>query len=319
LRGSVREDGSWPIDTNLATWGTTLAVKALAVSGGVPEDGREAILQWLLGQQYRDVHPFTDAKPGGWAWTDLPGGVPDGDDTPGALLAIKELGGDRADCRAAAEAGTTWLLDLQNRDGGIPTFCRGWGALPFDRSSQDLTAHAVRAWCAWRDQMPREVRSRLDRALRRALRYLEVNQDDDGAWTPLWFGNQHVDGELNRTYATSKVLLALAEVRADEFPAVPAMRSAGLAWLQRTQRSDGGWGGDAGAPPSIEETSLALSALAAHGVRSECGVAWLRSATSDGTSFPASPVGFYFAKLWYFERLYPMAWAVDAIGRIGMR
>ena len=67
LEGSVRPDGSWPIDTNLATWGTTLAVKALAASGGVPEDAREPILAWLLGQQYRDVHPFTDAKPGGWA------------------------------------------------------------------------------------------------------------------------------------------------------------------------------------------------------------------------------------------------------------
>ena len=29
LRRSVRPEGSWPIDTNLATWGTTLAVKAL--------------------------------------------------------------------------------------------------------------------------------------------------------------------------------------------------------------------------------------------------------------------------------------------------
>ncbi|MEZ6048428.1 MAG: hypothetical protein R3C11_23220 [Planctomycetaceae bacterium] len=38
-----------------------------------------------------------------------------------------------------------WLLDLQNRDGGWPTFCRGWGALPFDRSAPDLTAHALRA------------------------------------------------------------------------------------------------------------------------------------------------------------------------------
>ena len=29
LQRSMRADGSWPIDTNLATWGTTLAVKAL--------------------------------------------------------------------------------------------------------------------------------------------------------------------------------------------------------------------------------------------------------------------------------------------------
>src|SRR5690606_5838552 len=31
LLRTVRGDGSWPIDTNLATWTTTLAVKALAI------------------------------------------------------------------------------------------------------------------------------------------------------------------------------------------------------------------------------------------------------------------------------------------------
>ena len=36
-------------------------------------------------------HPYTGAAPGGWAWTDLPGGVPDADDTPGALLALVAL------------------------------------------------------------------------------------------------------------------------------------------------------------------------------------------------------------------------------------
>ena len=30
LVNSVRPDGSWPIDTNLATWNTTLAINALA-------------------------------------------------------------------------------------------------------------------------------------------------------------------------------------------------------------------------------------------------------------------------------------------------
>ena len=43
---------------------------------------------WLLAQQHRQVHPYTRAAPGGWAWTDLSGGVPDADDTSGALLAL---------------------------------------------------------------------------------------------------------------------------------------------------------------------------------------------------------------------------------------
>ncbi|HUG92712.1 MAG TPA: prenyltransferase/squalene oxidase repeat-containing protein, partial [Planctomycetaceae bacterium] len=86
---SVRPDGSWPIDTNLATWVTTLAVNALG--DDLPEDAREPILRWLLDQQYKTVHPYTNSDPGGWAWTDLPGGVPDADDTAGAVLAILEL------------------------------------------------------------------------------------------------------------------------------------------------------------------------------------------------------------------------------------
>ena len=145
LQQAVRANGSWPIDTNLATWATTLAVNAMAkadLATQLPVEDRDAIRTFLLRQQWTNVHPYTGAAPGGWAWTDLPGGVPDADDTAGAVLALSHLGRNRADARAAAHAGIGWLLDLQNTDGGIPTFCRGWGTLPFDRSSTDLTAHA---------------------------------------------------------------------------------------------------------------------------------------------------------------------------------
>jgi len=89
LRGTARPDGSWPIDANLATWATTLSVNALG--DALPDDAREPILQWLLRQQHLVEHPYTHAEPGGWAWTDLSGGVPDADDTAGALLALREL------------------------------------------------------------------------------------------------------------------------------------------------------------------------------------------------------------------------------------
>ena len=36
--------------------------------------------------------------------------------------------------------------------------------------------------------------------------------------------------------------------------------------------------------------------------------------TARGTRFEASPIGFYFAKLWYFERLYPLIFTVGALG-----
>jgi squalene-hopene/tetraprenyl-beta-curcumene cyclase len=330
LLDTVRPDGSWPIDTNLATWATTLAVKALAAGEEGPVgdptlfDGRDRVKDWLLSQQYRERHPFTDAAPGGWAWTDLSGGVPDADDTPGVLLALKVLlsGSDDSAVRAAAEAGVVWLLDLQNRDGGIPTFCRGWGALPFDRSSPDLTAHTLRAWRVWRDEMPSSLRIRIDRATEKGLAYLLREQRPDGSWRPLWFGNQHRrDDEENPTYGTAKVLLALGEIdRAGD-----AMKR-GATWLRSHQNEDGGWGAARGTTPStIEETALALSALTFLHSTSPLpailpalarGFAWLDHATDGGTRFEASPIGFYFARLWYFERLYPVVWTVEALGRM---
>ena len=95
---SQRPDGSWPIDTNLATWVTTQSVSALAAGGRLAEHlgplERTAIRRWLLGQQWQRAHPATGAAAGGWAWTDLSGGVPDADDTPGAMLALHSLAPD---------------------------------------------------------------------------------------------------------------------------------------------------------------------------------------------------------------------------------
>lgn len=42
---------------------------------------------------------------------------------------------------------------------------------------------------------------------------------------------------------------------------------------------------------------------------------WLIDRTAGGTRFPPSPIGFYFAKLWYFEQLYPVVYTVAALAR----
>jgi len=152
LRHSIREDGSWPIDTNLSTWITTLAIDGIA--DDLSETDRAKLRDWLLAQQFQQEHPYTHAAPGAWSWTNLPGAVPDADDTAGALLALKKFGTADNRVLAAVTKGVRWLLDLQNRDGGMPTFCKGWGTLPFDRSGPDLTAHAIRAWQAWLPDVP---------------------------------------------------------------------------------------------------------------------------------------------------------------------
>jgi squalene-hopene/tetraprenyl-beta-curcumene cyclase len=328
IESSVRSDGSWPIDTNLTTWVTTLSVNAL--QGAVDQDWRQcvdvsAVRNWLMGQQYRVVHPYTGAAPGGWSWTDLPGGVPDADDTPGAMLAVLNLRGEAESYsqseRASLLQAGTWLLGLQNRDGGWPTFCRGWGALPFDRSSCDLTAHVLRAFQLWNQRLgfpDPQFRKSMDRG----VSYLLRQQRGDGTWLPLWFGNQFHRDDENPLYGTTRVLRAFASL--DLLGTVAAER--GVRWLVQNQNEDGGWSAVRGISSTVEETGLALEVLSeVAGLGGELGelargasdraALWLALRVEAGTVEQPSPIGFYFAKLWYFEALYPLIFAVSGLNR----
>jgi len=312
LRQAQREDGSWPIDSDLATWLTTLSIGSLA--GDLPDEARLGLTQWLLGQQARDTHPYTGAAPGGWAWTDLPGGVPDADDTAGALLALLRLRTVDPQVPAAAEAGLAWLLDLANADGGTPTFCRGWGRLPFDRSCPDITAHALRAFVRWQPAVSRSLGPRLQAALAAGLAHLRRAQRPDGTWLPLWFGNEGAPGHGNPVYGTARVLQAMAEALPAAAVDGHEMTERAIAWLAGAQGADGGWGGDRGVAASVEETALAVTALSAWPAgqsAAERGVEWLLQ-HRDRLDRPA-PIGLYFASLWYYEDLYPLIFATEAL------
>ena len=70
---------------------------------------------------------------------------------------------------------------------------------------------------------------------------------------------------------------------------------------------------------SIEETSLATEALLAFPHRSDCeaaahrGLVWLVERVERGEHRDPAPIGFYFAKLWYYERLYPIIFAASTL------
>ena len=317
LVDSVRDDGSWPIDTNLATWVTSLSINALD-DGSVSNLGAEC-LDWLLSCQHRLRHPFTNADPGGWGWTDLSGAVPDADDTPGAMLALAKLNGQatneqRNRIEGAVRLGVDWLLGLQNGNGGWPTFCRGWGKLPFDRSSTDLTAHALRALHAWQKIQP--VPSR--QANGRGLRFIKRQKRAHGSWTPLWFGNQYRDDEENPVYGTARVLLAYRDL--DQLGTEPARD--GFRFLAAAQREDGGWGAaPSGEVSSVEETAVTVEALLAwpdiHSTQPilQTGLEWLVRAVEEDRHRETAPIGFYFARLWYYERLYPLVFTASALHR----
>ena len=308
LRRSQRADGSWPIDTNLSVWLTTAAVASLASAGALSRIDRERTALWIAARQQTAPHPYTHAAPGGWSWTHLPGGVPDVDDTAGAILALTEL-----DHRDGLIPGVRWLLDLQNRDGGWPTFCRGWGKLPFDKSAPDLTAHALRAIHV---AGVAANASAQERAIRGGLQYLRATQRSDGSWLPLWFGNQAAFGLTNPVLGTSRVLRALELLD----PGGPASVG-GVGYLLQSQNADGGWGGDCHVASTPEETALAVAALTPWATTSTCqsaiarGVDHLIRDVAYALDRP-SPIGLYFAHLWYSERLYPVLWMLDALGRV---
>lgn len=351
LEDAAREDGEgnccWPIDTNLATWGTTLAINALANDGenfkalieSEPEAWCECI-GWVLSCQNQEIHPFTGSPPGGWGWTDLTGSVPDADDTPGALLALRsvldvcqspDFKTEKFDTDlqqqiiAAADKGIDWLLKLQNRDKGWPTFCRGWSNLPFDRSGADLTAHVVRALSAWRGARGLTVTdSTLQNAIDSGVEYLKKTQRADGSWLPLWFGNQDQPDDINPFYGTAKVIQAFADLELLDTKAAED----GLNWIVQNQNADGGFGGGVSVTysdstlgqSSVEETALCTDALlnsdqAEHRSAAIKGVDWLKRATDASEVETCHPIGFYFAKLWYHEKLYPIVFSMSALAK----
>ncbi|MBD3291700.1 MAG: squalene--hopene cyclase [Armatimonadia bacterium] len=318
LRDTVREDGSWPIDTNLSVWVTTNSLMALRQSGGIPVEIAETAHSWLRKQQLAHKHPFTNAAPGGWPWTHLPGGVPDADDTAGAMLEMVAAGDNEA-----TMAGVVWLTGLQNPDAGWPTFCQGWGRLPFDSSSPDISAHVLRALRAAKEMPSTEggyleklLDANMGAAVGRGFGYLAATQRDDGSWVPLWFGDQRVLSEANPVLGTARVLAAYGDCdREDEHS------SAGLKYLLRAQNEDGGWGGAAGIESTVEQTAMAISALCRFVDEDtvpealEGGVEYLTARVGDGSWTEPAPIGLYFASLWYTEALYPVAWTVEALGR----
>ena len=125
---------------------------------------------------------------------------------------------------------------------------------------------------------------------------------------PLWFGNPWSADQNNPVYGTSRVMQC-GELLPQE------ARKRGANWLLSAQNPDGGFG-------SIEETALAVEALADipdAGQAVNRGCRWLMEKTDDGTRFDPAPIGLYFAKLWYSEKLYPLIFSVAALERVSRK
>lgn len=177
------------------------------------------------------------------------------------------------------------------------------------------------------------LRKKTATGLQNAIKYLLKTQSDEGTWTPLWFGNQFAPDETNPTYGTCRVVHALSELLDADFELGSAKKigraiSRAADWIAKAQNENGSWGGFTAGPPSIEETALAIHALAkVLAVQHESidiaegdvslslrrGVSWLIARVQEDSWIYASPIGFYFARLWYYEKIYPLAFTVGAL------
>lgn len=287
LTETQRADGSWPIDRDLRLWTTSLALDILAPSLSAEE--KALYRTRLLAAQTKTVHPFTRSAPGGWAWTTHSGGVPDADDTSAALIALHALGKETSE---AVCKGIEWLLGLQNSDGGIPTFCKGWGKLPFDRSCPDISAHAYKAFSLYENELPPALRRRVARAKKRIVRYLQRVQHPDGSFVPLWFGDQTNPSKEAPEYGSAVVL---SHLDGENLPFLEKTRD----YLRSVRGPDGLW------------KTLCVSARCAAALKLDG--AFLKPYAAHPEALPAEPIGLYFAHLWYSEELYAPIFLAKAV------
>ncbi|MCL2625165.1 MAG: hypothetical protein FWD31_16010, partial [Planctomycetaceae bacterium] len=331
LLETQRDNGAWPIDRDLRQWVTSLALVALTpdLNDGEKQHYRNA----LKRHQTQTVHPFTRSAPGGWGWTTHSGSVPDADDTSAALIALHHLGEPATSI--AVQRGIEWLLNLQNvagriapfpRDGGMPTFCRGWGRLPFDRSCPDISAHAYKAFSCFENDLPQPLQKRVVRAKLRILRYLHHVQRDDGAFLPLWFGDQDAESKEAPVYGSAVVLehlqgfgLGTSDFRNEsgQSSRKPDMQKT-VAFLLAAQHPTGGWGSCETERDDVTVTARCVAALKPYPeaqVAIERARNFLQPSIEHPETIPPEPIGLYFAHLWYSEELYGPVFLLSALSR----
>lgn len=221
-------------------WDTALAMSALLEThDGKTEKPLKAACDWLVSCQvtdepgdWRDVKP--DLPGGGWAFQFANPHYPDLDDTGVVAWTMHDY--DAEAYRDTIEKAAVWVAGMQSQNGGFASFDADnthylLNEIPFadhgallDPPSSDVTARCVTFLTKYDHEKYKPV-------INKALRYLENEQEESGAWFGRW--------GTNYIYGTWSVLVALENVDVD--PDQPMIKRA-VAWLKSVQHKDGGWG-----------------------------------------------------------------------------
>ncbi|MBK8255397.1 MAG: hypothetical protein IPK82_22400 [Polyangiaceae bacterium] len=251
------------------TWATTHAAHALLLSGVSAGDGRIIkALDWLMDAQCHEEQSHRlnrgrhAVRTGGWAYQKTNVRLPDTDDTAVVLDLMGHALKQRSDLptgfyhrlQKSHAQGLTWLLGMQNPDGGwaaftkghpskkpgpgptgafstprlveIPNFIRDLPMTVSDPSTEGLSGRVLSAL----GQAGLNA-SRLE--VQKAVRFLERQQCDFGGFWGRWL--------VNYLPTTACVLLGLTAVDADI--SQPWVEKAAN-WICSKQRADGGFGED---------------------------------------------------------------------------
>jgi squalene-hopene/tetraprenyl-beta-curcumene cyclase len=234
--------------------------------------------QILTGGDWQASRP--KLAPGGWAFEYYNSPYPDSDDT-GMVLEAVGRAGDFSDPKvgAAVDLGVNWLLGMQNKDGGFPTWDHETSKLfnwvinhpeilrepeVQDVSQGDITSRVLRGFVAIRDADPSAERNRrLQKSIEKACRFLEKKRTiTSDSSLPLWRGEWMV----NYLYGTSESTSALLETGC--WSVDQDVPYAG--WLMSKQQNDGGWGESPEsypsgryleAPSTLTQTEFVLESL----------------------------------------------------------
>jgi squalene-hopene/tetraprenyl-beta-curcumene cyclase len=307
-------------------WDTALGALALLDAGLPPEhDAVRRAAQWLADREVAVRGDWAVRRPtlpaGGFPFEFANDNYPDVDDTAVVVLALRRAAGDTFE--GPCVRGLTWALGMQSGNGG-------WGAfdventstlaarLPFcdfgavtDPPSADVTAHMIELLAHEGFADAPETRA--------GLEYLLREQEPDGSWFGRWGANY--------VYGVGAVVPALAACGLAGHESVRR----GIAWLERVQNADGGfgedlrsyrepdWRGRGASTPS--QTAWALIAFHAAGVGGEPvekAVRWLvESQRPDGGWDEPYFTGTGFPGDFYLNyHLYRQVFPVMALGRI---
>ena len=338
-------------------WDTAITLRALSAGGLRPENPAVVRgVEWLLDRQISQRGDWSEtvaAEPGGWCFEYNNDFYPDCDDTAMILMALQDqfaessggeaipadiqvVAGDDLEWEAtgdretvlsrtavAIQRGLSWLLAMQNDDGGWAAFDRNNNRqflcyVPFadhnamiDPSTPDLTGRVLEA-------LGKLGRKLGDPAVDRAVAYMRQTQEPDGSWFGRW--------GVNYIYGTWQALTGLVAVGV---PVTDPAVVAGAQWLMAHQRPNGGWGESPDTytdarlrgqgPTTASQTAWAVLGLLAAGMEDHPAVAravryLLENQQPDGTWNEPEFTGTGFPRVFYLRyHYYPIYFPLLAL------